>query len=150
MRDFDDVYKRNKMRDETLGGKKGMRDEYTGDKIFKQTARNSPYKHPVSKTIDGDHITSGSNIEKRYKDLSPQQRKEMANDRSNIAYTNSSLNRSKGDRSNMEYLADKVKRGEHINPKTGMNMVGKQIKSEVTLEAKAAKYRMNNMFDKRK
>lgn len=149
-REIDDVYKRRKMRDESLGGRRSTTDEYTGNRVFRQTENNSRYQHPIDKVINMDHVTPVKRINDRYGDLSTEQRRNLANDRHNLASTNESINKSKGSRTNIEYLANKVSSGEKVEPRTAAKMIGKQVESEVHMGAKATGYRMSNIFNKEK
>ena len=149
-REIDDVYKRRRMRDESLGGRRSTTDEYTGNRVFRQTDSNSRYQHPSDKVVNMDHITPVKRINDRYGDLSVEQRRNLANDRHNLASTNESMNKSKGSRTNTEYLANKIRSGERVEPRTATRMVGKQVESEVHMGVQATGYRVRNIFDKKK
>ena len=108
-RELDDVTNRKKYKEEKFNGKRSMKDEYTGERIFIGNAKDAKYKH--SSTADSDHVTSIEVVKKRYKDLKPEQQKKIVNnEKYNYAMTDASLNRSKGSLENHEYLARKLSR----------------------------------------
>ena len=75
-RELDDITNRKKYKEEKFNGKRSMKDEYTGERIFIGNAKDAKYKH--SSTADSDHITSIDVVKKRYADLKPEQQKKLA------------------------------------------------------------------------
>ena len=97
-RDIDDIYKRKKEKVTRLGNRKTITDDYTGKRV-------KPEK------IDTDHAIPLDTVKKAYPKLSAEQQKTLANRSSNYAYTDRSINRSKGAMSNSEYVDYKLKNG---------------------------------------
>lgn len=143
-RKLDDEYKRKKYKDEYFNGKKTATDEYTGKRINRNNA-------------DVDHITPLDKVEKRYPGLSKEQHKQLANDKSNLAITNSSDNRSKQNLSNDEFLYRESQYGKRRDINTEINMYDKQNESLKAMDKQAKKMYSENfkenvkgLFKKRK
>lgn len=136
-RKIDDLSKRRKYKEEKFDGRKSMRDEYTGERIFYGNA-GLKNKHSSRKTADGDHVTPLDKVQKRYAGLTPEQQRELANDKSyNYAMTNSKLNRSKKGLENHEYLWRQWKRGKPEDLETTLTMLTKEGKSRTYMRVKA-------------
>ena len=161
-RELDDIANRKKYKEEKFNGKRSMKDEYTGERIFYGNAKDAKYKH--SSTADSDHVTSIEVVKKRYGDLKPEQQKKLANnEKYNYAMTDASLNRSKGGLENHEYLARKLKRaktayqsGEKDKAKQEIKeftkqapkMLSKEVKSRTGMAIEGNKYRVQNVSEK--
>lgn len=137
VRESDDINKRKKYKKECFGNKKSTRDEYTDERIFSGNRKDASRRHPTEKTADIDHITPIDKIDQRYKNWTPEQRKELANMERNYAVTNSKLNRSKGNRENHEYLIREFKKGQSADWDTTINMLGLEVQSRTAIRCKA-------------
>lgn len=136
-REIDDLSKRSQYKEEKFNGKRSMRDEYTGERIFYGNG-GLKNKHSSRKVADGDHVTPLKAVQKGYAGLTPAQQRELANDKSyNYAMTNSKLNRSKGDLENHEYLWHQWKKGEPEDLETTLTMLTKEGKSRTYMRVKA-------------
>ena len=136
-REIDDVYKRKKYKLARYDGKKSMTDDYTGKRIFSGNAPDAIHKHPINKISDTDHVTPINVIKKRYKGLSQEQLKQLANSKHNLAVTNSQLNRSKGDLENHQVLLKAAFKGEPVDVKTGATMLAKEVESRTCMREQA-------------
>ena len=85
-REIDNNTSKYRYRNTMLDGKKSTKDEYTGERIFIDQS------HSMRKRANVDHVTPIAVIKERYKDLSVEQLRELANSKSNYAVTNSRLN----------------------------------------------------------
>lgn len=128
---MDNPYKRKKYK-ENKEGNKLIEDEYTdGSKIYRNTkdAKNRNFKNPTEKTSDVDHIIPLKEIHLRTEKnpmLSQQDVKEIGNIVDNYAITNSKDNRSKGDKTNTEF----VKENENISDSQKKIMLEKEKMAE--------------------
>lgn len=146
-RPIDNVSKRKKYRSKKFDGKKSTIDEYTGERIFSGNSRDAIYKHPTHKTTDDDHITPLDVIEKRYPNLTEEQRKTLANREYNLAETNSRLNRSKGKLENHQYLLRQKKDGKPENTKTTIKMLSKEVESRSKQRAESVVMGIDNQIN---
>lgn len=165
-RKTDDLDKRRQFREQTFDGKRSTEDAYTGERIFWGNDKDAVHKHPSYKTSDSDHITTIQKIDEWYPDLTVEQRKELANLSMNVpqitkdglaekelylnyAMTNSSLNRKKGGKTNIEYLKNEWQKGE-IPKKELVNqaahMIPKQMVSEACIGIAGTGMRLQNMM----
>ncbi len=167
-RELDDVYKRINAKDSyknrRFNYKKSLKDDYTGERIFYGNSMESTNKHPLNKTADVDHITPISVVKKRYKDLTLEQQRKLANNQKyNYAMTNSELNRNsrtgKNALENHEYLAKKVgnmtnavinrdyseatKVAKDLSNKSG-RMLTSEVKSRAGMAIEASSMRIDN------
>lgn len=149
-RPLDDNIAKKKVKDAKFNGKKSTKDEYTGEKIFYGNKADSKYKHPSNKLCNVDHVVPLNKIDKKYPNLSDEQKKKIANNKNNLVVSNASLNCSKKDKSNIEYVAGKFMKGTPVDSKTAANMIKKQVKADATVNYEAAKMQMKNIFEKNK
>lgn len=168
-REIDDVYNRIASKDSyknrVFDGKKSITDEYTGKRIFYGNSKDAQKLHPLDKVADIDHITPIAKIRERYKDLSIDQQKRLANnERYNYATTNATLNRlEKNAFENHEYLAKKTekvmentlsgnfdKAGKQLSDLSNEapRMLSKEIKSRTYMEIEAGGFRTANTVNK--
>ncbi|WP_295788207.1 hypothetical protein [uncultured Veillonella sp.] len=116
-----------------FSGKKSTTDEYTHERIFYNRKGNrSP-----GITSNVDHVNPLKRIvNERQGDidagvLTHEDIKEAANQDYNLALTNESLNKSKGAKSNAEYLLDEALNGNIESLDTAYNMLRRQAAAEV-------------------
>lgn len=147
-REHDDINKRRKYAEERFDGKKSIIDDYTGERIFKGNSSESINKHPISKTTDVDHITPIAVLKKRYSGiLTDEQIRIIANNAHNYALTNSSLNRTKGGKTNLSYLCDQFEKGTPEDLRTTTRMITKQVESSITVNVQATGMIAKNVGD---
>lgn len=145
-REIDDTSKRKQYKQGKFDGKKSMRDEYTGKTIYASNA-GLERKHSAKKVSDTDHITPIDVIEKRYGGLTREQQRKLANSSSNLAMTNSSLNRSKGGLENHKYLYREWENGDSEDLKTTITMLTKEAQSRIDMRVKATEIYVSNATD---
>lgn len=146
-RDIDDIGLRNIYKKERFGDKRTSTDDYTGRKLNKDNAGLSR-KHPSSSVCNVDHVSPIDRINEKYDDLNQMQRTELANDKSNLAYTNEYINKSKGAMTNIEYIKKQRENGTPLDKTTERNMRRAQIKSEVNMSINATKMRLEDRIEK--
>ena len=146
-REIDDISKRRKARERKFNGKRTTIDDYTKKKIHWGNKPNSKYKFSTSLTTDDDHVIPVKKVNKVYFDLSEEQRKKLANRDYNLAFVNSRLNRSKGELSNHEYLFRQIVKREPEDVTTTVNMLEREAKASVLMNAEATSMRVENVVD---
>lgn len=129
-RELDDIYKRKKEKAMRLGNRKTITDDYTGKRV-------KPEK------IDTDHTVSIDEVKRSYPNLSTEQQKTLVNRTSNYSYTDSSINRSKGARSNSEYVDFKMRNG-GISFEQAARMLDAQEKASSAMHKEAKKMARDN------
>lgn len=156
-REIDNNASKYRYRDRIFDGKKSAIDEYTGKRIFVTKS------HPMEKKANVDHVTPIAVIKERYKDLSVEQLRQLANSESNYAITNARLNSvEKNAIENHEYLAKKASdmansffAGEIKKTETEFSelmaqaprMLLKEGESRINMDLKASEYRIKNAVD---
>ncbi len=156
-REIDNNTSKYRYRNTMLDGKKSTKDEYTGERIFIDQS------HSMRKRANVDHVTPIAVIKERYKDLSVEQLRELANSKSNYAVTNARLNSiGKGALENHEYLGQKTRNmtnslfaGKYKEANKEMlelkaqapRMLSKEIKSRTCMEIKATGFRVENTIN---
>ena len=130
-REIDDISKRKKFKDDRLGNKKTILDDYTGKRVNK-------------KSIDIDHVVPVDEINRKFSKLSTEQRKRLANCDENLVVTKSSINRSKGCSSNSEYIGRMLDKCDKVSIEQADRMLEKQIVAEKAIEKKARKMKREN------
>ena len=116
-----------------FSGKKSTTDEYTNERIFYNRKGN---RSPAT-TSNVDHVNPLKRIvTDRQGDvdagvLTHEDIKDAANRDYNLALTNESLNKSKGAKSNAEYLLDEALNGNVESLDTAYNMLRRQAAAEV-------------------
>lgn len=156
-REIDNNASKYRYRDRVFSGKKSAIDEYTGQKIF------ATQSHPMEKKANVDHVTPIAVIKERYKDLSVEQQRQLANSESNYAITNARLNSiEKNAMENHQYLAKKAAdmadsflSGEIKKTETDFSelmaqaprMLLKEGESRISMELKASEYRIKNVVN---
>lgn len=141
--DVDDFGRRNNNKDSYknryFNGQRSAVDEYTG-----QTLYYSSKGHFTTKTTANiDHVVPLDQLIKRYgKDVSKAELKRIANSDYNLATTSEALNKAKSNKSNHEYLLDKIKKGDPEDVATSYNMLSKEASSEAAVfaDAKTSKF----------
>lgn len=147
-RETDDLSKRKIYKENKYGDKRSVRDEYTGERVFKGNKQDAAHRHPIDKVSDTDHITPIKTVNERYSGLTKEQRKKLANNEHNYAITNSKLNRSKGGLENHEYLKREIKNGEGVDLKTSVKMLEKEAESRVAMRTQATVMYSENLVHK--
>lgn len=147
-REIDNIVKRNKYKEEKFGDKKSRKDDYTGERIFNGNSKDSIKKHSVDKVSDTDHITPIKTVQNRYKGLTKEQQRTLANNEHNYAITNAKLNRSKGGLENHEFLMRQHLKGEKQNLKTSAKMLEKEAESRVVMRTQATVMYTENVVHK--
>ena len=130
-REIDDIAKRKKYKQNQYGDRKSRKDDYTGERVFSGNTKKAIKKHPIDKISDTDHVTPIKVVQSRYKGLSDDQQRIIANSEHNYAITNSKLNRSKGGLENHEYLMRQTLKGENPGLKTSAKMLEKEAESRM-------------------
>lgn len=135
-KDVDDFARRNTRDDSyknrVFDGKRTTVDEYTGKKLF--YASKDHYK--TTKTVNIDHIVPIDQLIKKYSNsFSAKEIKEIANADFNLVATSESLNKSKSNMSNHEYLYTQLKKGNTKDLYTGFNMLKEEISANTAIEA---------------
>ena len=141
--DVDDIGRRNNNKDSYknryFNGQRSAIDEYTG-----QTLYYSAKGHFTTKTTANiDHVVPLDQLIKRYgKDVSKTELKRIANSDYNLATTSEALNKAKSNKSNHEYLLDKIKKGDPEDVATSYNMLSQEASSEAAVfaDAKTSKF----------
>lgn len=116
-----------------FSGKKSTTDEYTNERIFynrkgnrsPQTTANVDHVNPLKRIVDERQADLDAGV------LTHEDIKEAANRDYNLALTNESLNKSKGAKSNAEYLLDEALKGNVESLDTAYNMLRRQAAAEV-------------------
>ena len=134
MRETDNIVKRKKYKEERFGNKKTTVDDYTGKRIKKSNT-------------DTDHIVPIDSINRKYSNLSLEQRKKLANCDANYATTSSSINRSKGSASNAEYLNKMLRSGKKVTIEQAGRMLDAQMKAEKAIDKQARKMKRENAIN---
>ncbi len=132
-RETDDVKKRKKIAEERFGGKKTIKDDYTSKRIQKNKS-------------NVDHVTPIDEVDRRYSNYSPEERKRIANTEKNLAITNEKINKSKGNLTNSEYIDRELKKGKKISVETAGNMLEKQYESEKAIKKEAKKIKAEKVL----
>ncbi len=134
--DVDDLPRRKKYKEEKFQGKQSTVDGYTGGKVFyspygKGKGRGSPRAHPTSTASNIDHIIPIDELIDRYGDWVPADvLKRIANSDYNLVVTNEELNKSKGGKSNIEFLLDELKKKEPEEAATALRMIATHLTGE--------------------
>lgn len=150
---IDNINQRKEYKDQIFNGKKSTFDEYSGEKIYYGNSKSALRKHKISRTTDVDHVTPLHKIQenKLASGLSDETIRKIANDPKNLRLTNSSRNRSKGDKTNIEYLHKQWQNGRPENIKTTYTMTKAQVQSEAFIQSHLAteqvKQKMNSKID---
>jgi len=144
----DNVYKRNKYRDELSDGKT-VKDEYTGERIYKKhkEAEKRNFKNKTTKTGDVDHIIPLKKIYKQVENnpmLTQSDIKEISNSTENYAFINSKLNRSKGDSLNSVV----IKENSTLPEGTKQTMLAKHKKAQNNIDKDINKAVVKNLKNK--
>lgn len=134
-KDIDDYAKRNSnidsYKNRYFNGKRSAVDEYTGEKIY----YSSKGHYTTSKTANVDHVVPLDQLIKEYGDkISKKDLKRIANADGNLAIVQEALNKSKGNSSNFEFIADGFIKGKPQNLTTSYNMVVKGASAKVGIE----------------
>ena len=135
-KDVDDFTRRNTREDSyknrIFNGKRTTIDEYTGEKLF----YDSKNHFKTTKTVNIDHIVPIDQLIKKYSNsFSAKEIKEIANADFNLVATSESLNKSKSNMSNNEYLYKQLKRGNTKDLYTSFNMLKEEISANTAIEA---------------
>lgn len=147
----DDVYKRKKYKNVVYNGKKSTIDDYTKERVFYGNRTGAKHLHPATKTSDTDHITPIDAVNKRYSDLSVQQRRKIANNREhNYATTSSHINRTKRGLENHQYIIKRWKDGDPLTFETSARMLAKEAESRIYMGAEATSMRVQNTVENSK
>ncbi|MBP3887728.1 MAG: hypothetical protein J6F30_08790, partial [Cellulosilyticum sp.] len=142
--DIDDYARRNTKKDSyknrVFDGKRTTFDEYTGEKLYyssKGQASIGSQRHFTTKTTANvDHVVPLDQIKNKYSGkVSKAQLKRIANSDHNLAVTSESLNKSKSNMSNHEYLYKQLKKGTPESITTTYNMLHKEIVASITMSA---------------
>lgn len=159
-RELDNIYQRKKYKDAQFGDKRTTRDEYTSDRIYYGNHKNAKKKYSTGKIADVDHIRPIKVIDKKYPELSLEQKRVLANKTYNQAITNAKLNRSKGGVENHQYIMRETKKafvnlseGNYINAeqqivkikKEAPGMLKKELESKARMSVDVTKMRADNM-----
>lgn len=159
--DLDNPYKRNLSKDSYknrhFDGKRTAKDEYSGETVYyssKGENNTSGMRHfKTDKTANVDHIKPIAKINKQYeKDiksgkLTKEQVKKMTNSDYNLAVTSEKRNKIKNDKSNKEYLLDRLKEGNPEDFNTSFTMLQKEISSNVAMSVEAEGYKISNKIN---
>lgn len=111
-----------------------VKDAYTGEQIS------------IS-DMNEDHVIPLKNIHEKYKNnplIKKEQLKKMANSRWNLRSTNASLNKSKGAKTNSEYVEYAKQKGIPINKTTQKNMLSQERRANVAMNVQATAYGIAN------
>ena len=109
-----------------------IKDEYTGKKI---TMVPELMNNKVTEA-NTDHIIPLKTNNKKYNNkafVKAEDERNAFNKDYNLAMTDASLNKSKGDKSNTEFIVDKLREGK-IDEKTAITMISKEIIAEKEIE----------------
>ena len=147
-REIDDIAKRKKYKQNQYGDRKSRKDDYTGERVFSGNTEKAIKKHPIDKISDTDHVTPIKVVQSRYKGLSDDQQRIIANSEHNYAITNSKLNRSKGGLENHEYLMRQTLKGENPGLKTSAKMLEKEAESRIAMRVQATAMYTENVVHK--
>ncbi len=142
-KDVDDFGRRNNNKDSYknryFNGQRSAVDEYTGQTLY----YSSKGRFTTKTTANIDHVVPLDQLIKRYgKDVSKAELKRIANSDYNLATTSEALNKAKSNKSNHEYLLDKIKKGDPEDVATSYNMLSKEASSEAAVfaDAKTSKF----------
>lgn len=142
---FDDIGRRNNRKDSfknrEFKDKKTTTDKYTGKKLYYDKRKDT------SKTSNVDHITPIERVYDRHKNnkfITPDDIKEIVNADPNLVIVSESFNKSKGNKTNFQYIVKKVKDKEKIDSNIG-KMLGDQLKSEIYIEKEISKKTINKV-----
>ena len=142
---FDDIGRRNNRKDSfknrKFKDKKTTTDKYTGKKLYYDKRKDT------SKTSNVDHITPIERVYDRHKNnkfITPDDIKEIVNADPNLVIVSESFNKSKGNKTNFQYIVKKVKDKEKIDSNIG-KMLGDQLKSEIYIEKEISKKTINKV-----
>lgn len=144
---IDDVSKRNNYRDKKTNGKT-VKDEYVGEKnIYKErkNAEKRNFKDINSHTTDVDHIVPLKKVHEQTKYnilLKESDIKAIGNLEDNYALTNSKLNRSKGDKTNSQYVESNKN---ELSKETIATMKSKEKQANKAIKKEANKRVVNNL-----
>lgn len=133
-REIDDIYKRKREKALRLGNRKTITDDYTGKRV-------KPEK------VDTDHTIPIEQVKRAYPNLSTEQQKTLVNRTSNYAYTDRSINRSKGAMSNSEYVDYKLRNG-GISFEQAARMLDAQEKASNAMRKEAKQMARDNAKNK--
>ena len=134
-KDVDDFARRNTQNDSyknrLFNGKRTTIDEYTGKKLF-YTSKNH-YK--TTTTVNIDHVVPIDQLIKEYgNNLTAKEIKEIANSDFNLVATSESLNKTKSNMSNHEYLYKQLKKGKAENLYTSFNMLKEEVSANLAIK----------------
>lgn len=160
--DIDNQYKRNtgkkSYKNRKFNGKRTVKDEYSGETLYYsfkgQNNKKNIRHYTTKKTANVDHIKPIDKILQQYeKDiqsgkLTVEQVKEIANSDYNLAITSEARNKSKGGKSNIEYLISQLKEGNPENFNTSFTMIQKELGSNAATSTAAQANKINNKVSK--
>ena len=129
----------------SFGNKRTMIDEYTGKKIY----YSSDNHFTTQRTSNIDHIVPLDKLAKRYSgEISQEQLRRIANSDYNLAVTNETLNKSKSNLNNHEFLLRQLKQGDVYDVCTSYNMLQKQVTAEANIFTDVTLSKLDNNIKK--